>query len=305
MLDRVARLVVIALVVLAPLRAHAEGEQAVALLPLDAGPTLEIYGQPVASEIARALGAGRIDVVVVGPKMAVPERAQLIVDGTISQRSGAVVLTVRVRNRIDGVLVKTLSSTADGLANIDKAAAEVSAQVLPVVRERLAELAKPAAIAPPPKGDAPPPSAPSVTPRAPRPTLLAVAARTQTQEPFRAALATAVLGALSSHTRAPVDTPYAKLGKREAMATVKTSGHDLGMAFEVLDYEVRGTTVPLARARVRVRVAAPSGVVFDRVVITDTVVGDRGSSRDAVAARAAREVLDILRPHFARKVSAW
>src|SRR5262245_63460125 len=57
--------------------------EAVALLPLDADRSLEIYGQPVASEIARALGAGNIAVVVVGPKMAVPDRARLIVDGRI------------------------------------------------------------------------------------------------------------------------------------------------------------------------------------------------------------------------------
>ncbi|MDX2088333.1 MAG: hypothetical protein SFX73_10810 [Kofleriaceae bacterium] len=305
MLDRVARVAVVALVAwLAPLRAHAEGEQAVALLPLDAGPKLEIYGQPVASEIARALVAGSIDVVVVGPRMAVPDRARLIVDGNIAAKGEAVVLTVRVRNRADGVLVKTLTSTAAGLANIDKAAADVSAQLLPVVRDRLAELAAPIS-AQPPKLDAPPPTAPSVAPPAPRPTLLAVVARTPAQETFRAALAQAVVRTLAVRTRTPVDTPYVRLGKRDAAETVKASGHGLGMSFEVLGYEVRGTSVPLARARVRVRVAEPGGVVFDRVVITDTVVGDRGSALDVVAARVAREVLEILRPHFARKVTAW
>ena len=90
-----------------------------------------------------------------------------------------------------------------------------------------------------------------------------------------------------------------------AVATVKASGDDLGLAFEVLGYEVHGTTVPLARAKVRVRAASPAGIEFDRVVVTDTVVGDRGMSAAALASRVAREVLDILRPQFARKVRTW
>ena len=58
--------------------------QSVALLPLDAGKSLELYGQPVASELARALASGNIDVQIVGPKMAVPAAARLIVDGTVN-----------------------------------------------------------------------------------------------------------------------------------------------------------------------------------------------------------------------------
>jgi len=302
-----ARLLVATLVVVAPMRARAESDQAVALLPLDAAPRLEIYGQPVASEIARALVAGGIDVVVVGPKMAVPERATLIVDGTILRSPGpgkddAVVLSVRVRNRADGVLVATLQASAPSLANIDKAAAEVSAQVLPAVRTRLAELAPPA---PPPATVVPTPTPPSTVAPAPRPTLVAIVARDRSQEVFRAALSAAVTDALGARSRTPVETPIAKLSKRDAATTVKATGQDLGMAFEVLGYEVLGKTVPLARARVRVRVADAAGLVFDRIVITDSVVGDRGMQLDAVAARVAREVLDILRPHFARKVATW
>ena len=45
-------------------RAHAE--DAIALLPLDTDQKLEIYGQPVASELARVLVAGNVNVVVGG-----------------------------------------------------------------------------------------------------------------------------------------------------------------------------------------------------------------------------------------------
>ncbi len=107
--------------------ARAESEDAVALLPLDADARLTIYGQPVASEIARALVEGGIEVVVVGPKMAVPERAKLIVDGTISaSKADLVTLTLRLRNRIDGTTVgPRIEATAQGLPNIDKAATEL------------------------------------------------------------------------------------------------------------------------------------------------------------------------------------
>src|SRR6185295_8468084 len=103
--------------------------------------SLEIYGQPIASEIARALVAGAVQVVVVGPRMAVPERARLIVDGTIAQgKAGAVTISIRIRNTVDGVVLDNLSATAHGLARIDSAASELSARVLPIVRDRLAAL---------------------------------------------------------------------------------------------------------------------------------------------------------------------
>src|SRR5579863_5943901 len=77
--------------------ARADGQ--VALLPLDADQQLELYGQPVASEIARALAAGGVDVVVVGPKSSVPEHVSLIVDGKVSAAKGdAVALSIRVRD---------------------------------------------------------------------------------------------------------------------------------------------------------------------------------------------------------------
>jgi hypothetical protein len=67
--------------------------------------------------------------------------------------------------------------------------------------------------------------------------------------------------------------------------------------------EARG--IPVATARVRVRIADAERVVFERVVVTDTVVGERGMAPAALAARVAAEVLAILRPHARRAVAAW
>jgi hypothetical protein len=61
----------------------------------------------------------------------------------------------------------------------------------------------------------------------------------------------------------------------------------------------------MARIRVRVQVTNASAVVFDRVVATDTVVGERNLSVAEMAARVCREVLAILRPHVRRSVPSW
>jgi len=285
-------------------RAHADGADSIALLPFDADHKLEIYGQPVASELARALGAGKIDVVLVGRKMAVPERARLIVDGMITSGKGAtVVLTVRVRSSSDGTVLATMDATAPTLANIDKAAAELSARVLSSVRQQL-DAARP----PPVDGGGRPvePVPPVVGPTsALRPMLVSFAAKEVGAEPLRGALPAAVASWAHNHRREPTPLDPGKLSKQLVTQTVKASGNDLAIGFEVLSYAVEAGPIPLARARVRVRISDAVGIVFDRVITTDTVVGDRALPLDQLAARTAREVVDIMRPHVKRTVAGW
>lgn len=302
-------LAALALVLLGPRPARAEGParaeaptSAVALLPLDADQRLAIYGQPVASEVARALAAGDIDVVVVGPRMAVPERARLILDGTIASPKGdAVVLTMRLRDPADGTVVATMSSTAPTLASIDTAAAELSARVLPAVRAKIAALRSSAQAAPPaPPGPTPPPRA--------RPLLVTIDAvrSASSVAPLRAALSELVPGWAGDQQRAPVMLSPEALGRPHVGSTLAARGGDLAIAFELIGYEVsQASAVPLARARVRVRIAGPRGIAFERVVVTDSIVGDRGMPPGPLATRTAREVLAILRPHLVRVVGAW
>jgi hypothetical protein len=260
--------------------ARAEGDDAVALLPLDAEARLAIYGQPVASEIARALVQGGIDVVVVGPRMAVPERAKLVVDGTIASKADVVTLSLRVRNRLDGRTMATTQSTAQGLSNIDKAAAELSAKTLPIVKEQIAALHTPDK----PVVHEPDVHVAVVAPRPPEP----VAIDVRGTDPLRAALTTAA-------------GPWAAKKNHE----VKTGG-TLAMTFDVKRYTTDVTRgIPYASARVHVKIVDGGALLFDRVVVTDSVLGDKGIAADALAARTAREVLDILRPHLARLVPAW
>jgi hypothetical protein len=294
----------------APRRAVAEpapAGDAVALLPLDADKSLEIYGQPVASEIARALAAGNVHVVVVGPRMAVPESARLIIDGTIAVgKASAVTISLRIRNRRDGVLLRKapMTAVAPSLAKIDGAAAELSAQLLPIVRDLLAAL--------PPEPDdhgrvvelhpAPAPD---------RPVLVAIADAGHARDPgpLRSALQAAVADWTHAHHRVPRDTDPAKLDAAHAAATLRAAGADLAIGFSILDWSVEPPSEPsqpaMARARVRVQITGPRAVVFDRVVATDTVLGDPGRGQPELAARVAREVLAILRPHMRRSVPSW
>lgn len=292
----------------------AQGD-AVALLPLDADRSLELYGQPVASEIARALVAGAVQVVVVGPRMAVPERARLIIDGTIALgKAGAITITIRIRNALDGKVLPPLSSTAPGLAKLDDAASELSARLLPIVRARLAALS-PAV----PDEQAPDHGHVVQTPRLPaadRTVLIAVAdakpaSRGAKLTPLAAALDTAVGDWTRAHHRQPQKLDASKLDPKIAAKAVIAGATDLAIGFWVLDYQPELGELPetrdvaMARARVRVRIADASAVLFDRVIATDTVVGDRKLGAPELAARVAREVLAILRPHMMRHVRSW
>jgi hypothetical protein len=283
---------------------------AVALLPLDAERSLEIYGQPVASEIARALVAGSVQVVVVGPRMAVPERARLIIDGTIALgKASTVTISLRIRNTLDGTVLDTLSATAPGLAKIDGAAADLSARVLPIVHDRLAALRPHPAPAPalPDEHDHGRVIQTPAVPAADRVVLVALADSTRATRgaPLLGALDAAVSEWTRAHHRQSQKLEPAKLDPKGASRAVAAGAAELAIGLWVLDYVPEAGAVPMARARVRVRIADASAILFDRVVETDTVLGDKGSGQPELAARVAREVLSILRPHMRRRVSSW
>jgi hypothetical protein len=185
------------------------------------------------------------------------------------------------------------------LANIDRAAAEISGSLLPIVREKLR--APPAVIQPDPLVV---PDKPPVAP-ARKPALL-VSVATPAIEPIRGRLVDAIGPWIVAHGREPVPVDAIALDKKLAAQSVARANAERGILFQVLEFKVTTTDdVPLARARVRVRIADASSVVFDRVVVTDTIVGERKMSHDAIAARVAVEVLAILRPHVRRAFVGW
>ena len=282
--------------------ARAQGADAVALLPLDTDQRLELYGQPVAHAIALALSEGKVDVVVVGPKMAVPEGAWLIVDGTIVSKGEAVVLSLRVRNPVDGVTLESLSATAPALGNIDRATADVSARLLPLLRDRLATMRPPTAadhghvteVRRLPGAAGKPPVV-----------LVAMSNAPPSAEPIRAPLVAAVAKWTKAHHRTQQDVESQELIAYYAPKTVVADKASLAVSFEILGLDVWPDPVFMARARVRVRIADADKVLFDRVITTDSVVGDKGKSIADLAVRVADEVLEILRPHMHRAVPSW
>lgn len=296
------------IVALAPRAARADDfAHQVALLPLDADQQLDIYGQPVASAIAHALTAAGVDVIVVGAKASVP-KVRLILDGHIAaQGNDSVLLSIRVRYP-EGDVVKTLPTKPTPLVSIDKAAAELAAELLPVVK---AELAKPARTSS--RGTS----------------TMTVTNNTQLDNPTitiapaapPSALAVAVVGdaALAAPLRAAVE-PWARHHARaphalpppptagaqiDLVKAVAGEGVPLGIALEVVSYAPVAGVAPMARARVHVQIASATQVLFDRVIATDTVVGNKAMAADALAARVAAEVLAILGPHFTRTVPSW
>jgi hypothetical protein len=268
--------------------AHAD-PASVALLPLDAEAKLEIYGQPVASEVARALVAGGIDVVVVGPKMAVPERARLIVDGTIASGKGqAVELDARIRDRATGSVLDTLHVSATSISTLDSAASQLSSQVLPAVQHRLAQLAEAPPVATKPVEPAHVAAAPALP--------IAIVSLAPSTSPLHDALAGALDGFAKRGHHA------LQLGTADTKA-VAAANAEIGITLDIVSYYAENLVVgnqPSAYARVRLRVANGTKLVFDRVLATDTVLG----ARDKLADLVAREILWIAEPKL-RKVSAW
>jgi hypothetical protein len=264
-------------------------DNAVALLPLDADAKLELYSQSVASEVARALVAGGVDVVVVGPKMEVPRRARMIVDGTITGKGDTITLTLRIRDARAGTVLGSVPATA---TSVTQATEDLSKKIVPAVKTQLASLS---AVQVPPPNEAQPPAAP--VHREPAPILGEVTG----QGPLRDALQ----HELEPWAKRKVEVMPNVLVDMVVPAMPATHGADAAIALDVVAFSISGDAVPLARARVRVRVVDRSQVVFDRVIVTDTVVGDRRQSSEALAARTAREVLAILDPHLKRKLAGW
>jgi hypothetical protein len=238
--------------------------------------------------------------------MAVPDQARLVVDGTIAKRqakSNDVVLSLRVRNPKDGATLVSLDATAAGLATIDKAAADLSARLLPAVREQLVKL-RGSVAAPKP----PPPVLPTPTPEPnTRPMLVALAPASAGDEQLHAALRAHLPAFLARVGRSVQPVEPTKLTRASAASTVKASGTDLAISLRIVGYVVQPGIgkIPLARARIHVLVSDAVGVVLDRVIVTDSVVGDRELSEAALASRVAREVLEIARGHLRRTVAAW
>jgi hypothetical protein len=283
-LARFARAVVLVVAIGAGLAGgRAAGDEpraVVALLPLAHAKDqrLAIYGQPVASELARVLRAGGLDVVVVSAGAPVPSRARLVVDGRIALAGEAVIIDARVRDPARGTVVATVSARAAALTAIDRAAADLAAQLLPAVKEQLAAQDRPA--------PAPEPARPA---RAPSP------------PPPRPALDARPVARVEVVHRVPFEPARAvgeALARRAGYRTDAAAPAALELRIEILSFAIDDLGVPVGRARARVRAVADGVTRFDRVVRTDSIVGARRSTPEALARQAGAQIVDIVAPRL-------
>jgi hypothetical protein len=222
--------------------------------------------------------------------MAVPERARMIVDGTITGKGDAVTLTLRIRDARAGTVLGSVPATA---TSVTQATEDLSAKIVPAVKTQLAQLRSVVAVQ---HISEPLPAKPAAKAE-PTPILGEVVG----QGPLRDALQ----AELEPWAKRKVEVMPNVLVDMVVPTLPATRSRDVAIALEVLSFSITGAEVPLARARVRVRVVDRSQVVFDRVLRTDTVVGDRRQSDASLAARTAREVLAIVEPHLKRKLAGW
>lgn len=286
----------------------------VALLPLDAPGRLSIYGQPVAAEVARTLGSPTLQVVVVGAAMAVPQDAALIVEGSISTARKRVTVELRLRTLDSRTALATVTATERSLATLDRAAAEVARKLLPRVHDEL-ERRRPVPPAPvPPPVDRRPPPAPAPghdgaahpAPLRP-PAIIAVAmdgeAPAADRELFLTRLAAAAGGIAEARWR-PARVELDEISRAAMLGAIAPSPGALGVAFVVRELSVSGAAPYLGKVKARVILTLGGRVLFDRVMVTDSVVGKRKATKEAMLDLLAREVVAILRPRFTALVGS-
>lgn len=290
-----------------PRWAAAEGR--LALLPLDAPGKLAIYGQPVAGEVARALRAAGLDVVVVGAQMAVPQEAELVVEGSLAQTRKRITVELRLRALDSRIAIATAAAT-EPLSSLDRAAMTAAQRLLPKLQEELRDRARAAAAAaeaarlrePEPAPKAPPPRAEDPRPLA----LISVTvpgASVEDRAQFSADVAAASAELVGARWRPravelPEATPVA------IQAAIAATPGALGVAIDVSALAVNRPSVFVGSVRARAIVTFAGEVLFDRTLVSDTIVGGRKATRASMLKLVARELVAILRPRFARAVAA-
>jgi hypothetical protein len=165
------------------------------------------------------------------------------------------------------------------LDHLDKAAAELSARVVPSVKAQLEALAKARAAETKPVESEP------VPPR-------------ETVPPLPSVTATVI-----AHGQAASLVQLRDALGPEVTAWAAMRHDAVTVTFDVLTFSIERGSVPMARARVRVEIKVSGEKRFDRIVRTDTIVGDRGATPDELAARTAREVLAIVQPNYRRALA--
>lgn len=275
----------------------------IAMLPLDARGSLAVYGQPVASEVARRLSAAGLEVVVVGVDMVVPRDAALVVEGSLTSVRKRVTVEMRLRTIDSRVALATVTSSRTSLASLDHAASEVADLLLPKVQSELSSRSakmsatkEPALDVAVPVPSAPPPPSDPVLPTALIAVQVAGDAASLATEFHRHMIAAAAALATGKWQALEVTLPDISPGAM--VGAISTSRDALGIAFDVRELQVTRAPVFVGMVRARVIVTFAAKVLFDRVLITDSIVGGRKADLTSMLELMAREVVGILRPRL-------
>lgn len=274
--------------------------QLIALLPLAADAKLSIYGQPVASEVARQLELQGFAVVVVTSTAPVPSKARLVIDGRIVRGDGDTVkIEARVRDPAAGKVVSELSAIAPSLTRIDEAAAELARGLGPILEKGMKQQEEERSGTGKGTGKGTGSEGGGGTTKVEAP-----------KEDTRPRAQVTMFSAVPLREDDPVLEPLLRAGGYRLAGLVGHRGQDgtdnidLLIHIELLSIDYRDRGVTTARARARVEVSDSTGPVFARTVRTDTLVGGRGDRRDAVARAAIDQIVDIAMPRVRERLAA-
>lgn len=297
---RVLALIVIAFMFL-PAVARAADEPRVVVVPfVTTDPDLMIYGKPVADAVARGLRDGG------GPPVVEKTPAELAVELSASRakrrkvRVGAI-----LRDAQTGAALARVDAKQTSFEHLDVAAAELVAKLRgPLTAAAEERRRRPPADPPPP----PPPPAPAPPPATTvpdtRPTAVVYLPVAAHPGPVIVGTlgTTAVVNLLStlgfraiissSSGVAPVEVAAESARRARARATIMLYVYDL---------EFGSGGVLTARGKLRLIAVSPERrVLFDRYVETDTVVGNRGDTHEALARFVLGQGLEMTRKDLAK-----
>lgn len=274
---------------------------AIAVLPLTSSEKrLAMYGVPVARVLAGQLRQAGNAVETVTGSGSLPRRVAWVIDGRIVVASrGRVVLEARLRDPGRGKAFGQVASKPGRLTEIDELARQVAADMAPLLaRARASAAARTPSPTPPPEGGS---ASPAIATPAIRPAIVI----TRDKEPIVTDALTALVERLGYR---PV---VADLKGIAAPDKVKGAlGSESGARFALLaevksvDYQWAGKDVLTARGSMRLVLTDGAGKpLYNAVLDTDTLVGNRGDRHAALLGFVARQVMQMAAPRL-KKVLA-
>ena len=279
----------------------ARADEAIAVLPLTSSEKrLAMYGVPVARVLAGHLRQAGNTVETVTGSGSPPRRVAWVIDGRIVAASrGRVVLEARLRDPGRGKAFGQVASKPGRLTEIDELARQVAADLAPLLaRARASAAARTPTGSDPPAASAP---SPAIATPALRPAIVI----TRDKEP----IVTDALAALVE--RLGYRPVVSDLTGIAAPDKVKGAlGSESGARFALLaqvksvDYEWAGKGVLTARGSMRLVLVDGAGKpLYNAVLDTDTLVGNRGDRHAALLGFVARQVMQMATPRL-KKVLA-